>query len=66
MFSLIGENFRNALVLSKGRSGFMVCWNAESFEGMQRYPQQLSLFSEDQHEVQRVQGAGSMMCYGNL
>lgn len=27
--------------------------------GMQNYPQQLSLFSEDQHEVQRVQGAGS-------
>lgn len=33
---------------------------------MQKYPQQLSLFSEDQHEVQKVQGAGNMMCSGNF
>lgn len=33
---------------------------------MQKYTQQLSLFSEDQHEVQRVQGAGSRVCNGNL
>lgn len=44
----------------------MVWWNAEGFEGMHKYPQQLSLFFEDQREVQRVQGAGSMMCSGNF
>lgn len=40
----------------------MVWGNAEGFEGMQKDSHPLSLFFEDQHELQRVQSAGSMMC----
>lgn len=41
-------------------------WKADGIGGMQKYPQQLSVFFEDQHWAQRVQSAGNMMCSGNL
>lgn len=62
VYGHLGKIFRNASALSKGRSGLMVWGNAEGFEGMQKDSHPLSLFFEDQHEVQRVQSAGSMMC----
>lgn len=66
MYGHLGEIFRNASALSKGRSGLMVWGNAEGFDRMQTDSQPLSLLFEDPHEVQRAQSAGSMMCSANL